>query len=123
MSTLQGEAEEMRERIKKLAKFEKQEKGQSAMNEELKKMEQETGISVSGVTLFSPYSFGSNQPISVRETRATTKVVAHFKAILRFNRYPDVRRKRSSVSCDVRRKKYRLVDFHAMATFESNRCK
>lgn len=47
MSKLEAEAEEMRERIKKLAKFEKQEKGQSALNEELKKMEQETGISVS----------------------------------------------------------------------------
>lgn len=49
ISALKVEAEEMRDRIKKLAKFEKQEKAQSAMNEELKKMEQETGLSVSGV--------------------------------------------------------------------------
>lgn len=47
LDAFQVEAEEMRERIKKLAKFEKQEKGQNAMNEELRKMEQETGLSVS----------------------------------------------------------------------------
>lgn len=52
ISALKVEAEEMRDRIKKLAKFEKQEKAQSAMNEELKKMEQETGLSVSGGLVF-----------------------------------------------------------------------
>ncbi|CAM9568681.1 unnamed protein product, partial [Ectocarpus sp. 13 AM-2016] len=40
------EAEESKEKLKRLAKLEKNEKGHNAMTEELKKMEEETGISV-----------------------------------------------------------------------------
>lgn len=44
---LEVEAVEMKERLKKLAKLEKNEKGHNAMTEELKRMEEETGLSVS----------------------------------------------------------------------------
>lgn len=44
---LESDAVEMRERLKKLDKYEKNEKGHNAMTEELKKMEKETGLSVS----------------------------------------------------------------------------
>lgn len=44
---LEEEAVEMREKLKKLAKLEKNEKGHNAMTEELRKMEEETGLSVS----------------------------------------------------------------------------
>lgn len=37
----------MKDKLKKLAKLEKNEKGHNAMTEELKKMEEETGLSVS----------------------------------------------------------------------------
>ncbi|CAM9609344.1 unnamed protein product [Ectocarpus fasciculatus] len=43
---LESEAEESKEKLKRLAKLEKNEKGHNAMTEELKKMEEETGISV-----------------------------------------------------------------------------
>lgn len=38
---------EAKEKLKKLAKLEKNEKGHNAMTEELRKMEEETGLSVS----------------------------------------------------------------------------
>lgn len=44
---LEADAVEMRERLKKLDKYEKNEKGHNAMTEELKRMEKETGLSVS----------------------------------------------------------------------------
>lgn len=47
LSALEEEAADMREKLKKVAKQEKHEKGHNAMTEELKKMEEETGISVS----------------------------------------------------------------------------
>ncbi|CBJ28638.1 conserved unknown protein [Ectocarpus siliculosus] len=43
---LESEAEESKEKLKRLAKLEKNEKGHNAMTEELKKMEEETGIRV-----------------------------------------------------------------------------
>eukprot|EP00752_Nemacystus_decipiens_P008313 g7431.t1 len=43
---LEEEAMDTKERLKKLAKLEKNEKGHNAMTEELKKMEEETGLSV-----------------------------------------------------------------------------
>ncbi|CAM9866966.1 unnamed protein product, partial [Ectocarpus sp. 12 AP-2014] len=43
---LELEAEASKEKLKRLAKLEKNEKGHNAMTEELKKMEEETGISV-----------------------------------------------------------------------------
>ncbi|CAM9739817.1 unnamed protein product [Ectocarpus sp. 6 AP-2014] len=43
---LESEAEDSKEKLKRLAKLEKNEKGHNAMTEELKKMEEETGISV-----------------------------------------------------------------------------
>ncbi|CAM9796586.1 unnamed protein product [Ectocarpus sp. 4 AP-2014] len=43
---LESEAEESKEKLKRLAKLEKNEKGHNAMTEELKKMQEETGISV-----------------------------------------------------------------------------
>lgn len=46
LSALEEEAEDMRDKLKKMAKQEKHEKGHTAMTEELKKMEEETGISV-----------------------------------------------------------------------------
>lgn len=46
-SALEEEAEDMRDKLKKMAKQEKHEKGHTAMTEELKKMEEETGINVS----------------------------------------------------------------------------
>ena len=44
---LEEEAAETKEKLKKLAKLEKNEKGHNAMTEELRKMEEETGLSVS----------------------------------------------------------------------------
>lgn len=49
MAALEVEVEEMRGKLKKLAKEEKTAKGHNAMTEELKKMEAETGLSVSFV--------------------------------------------------------------------------
>ncbi|CAB1105899.1 unnamed protein product [Ectocarpus sp. CCAP 1310/34] len=43
---LESEAEESKEKLKRLAKLEKNKKGHNAMTEELKKMQEETGISV-----------------------------------------------------------------------------
>lgn len=47
LRTCEEEAEEMRADLKKLARLQKNEKGHNAMTEELKKMEEETGLSVS----------------------------------------------------------------------------
>lgn len=47
LSKLQGEAEEMQEKLRKLDRQDKHEKGHNAMTEELRKMEVETGIKVS----------------------------------------------------------------------------
>lgn len=44
---LEEEAAKTKEKLKKLAKLEKNEKGHNAMTEELRKMEEETGLSVS----------------------------------------------------------------------------
>ncbi|CAM9327393.1 unnamed protein product, partial [Hapterophycus canaliculatus] len=64
---LESEAEEMKERLKKLAKLEKNEKGLSAMTEELKKMEAETGLSVG---LDSTLEFASMEGDLSREDEA-----------------------------------------------------
>lgn len=51
MATLEIEADQLRDQLKKVSKKEKNEKGMNAMTEELKKMEAETGMSVSAKTI------------------------------------------------------------------------
>lgn len=54
-ATMEFEATEMRDQLKKLSKKEKNEKGMHAMTEELKKLEAETGMNVSQENITIPY--------------------------------------------------------------------